>query len=182
MSERMDFSLCPLTDEDINRACRLCGATPGRDDPVRGVCQGPEIKKSCTKMMLDEHSRLRAENERLRGIFRDRLTKGGWTCAFLDGRNEHGCWVLSLSPSNLTIEAEKQLWEDMDDQDTEFAENVMKSAESHGFEAGMCVVLNVYFEDNGTAYDPQFDEELTVLFYGTPDEQRAAIAALGEDQ
>ena len=98
---------------------------------------------------------------------------------FLDGRNEHGSHVLPMPGDSIGNERHLlDIQNDLEDQDEGMAERIISEAESLGFEIGHCVVTiwrhvdGADFPGNDYFEYVSISEALTVLFCGSPAEQR----------
>lgn len=106
--------------------------------------------------------------------------RGPFLTLFLDGRNEYGSHVLDGGANTLGALYD-DVMKDLERQADGFPERIISEAEAKGYEVSQCVVtrwtVHGGYEHGPYAEYLDVDDDLTALFCGTADEQRAMIAA-----
>lgn len=129
------------------------------------------------------------------GMWRDEMCADARRQPFfsfwIDGRNEHGTHLLSLPGSSIDDpEHCKDILSQVDEQEEGLAERIVCDAEAMGFEVNQAIVTIWKHEYDGGGPDgcdyfvyERVSWPLTVLLFGTPDEQRAKYeAGMAEDR
>ena len=100
-----------------------------------------------------------------------------WLSVFMDGRNEYGTHLISMSPDNLCLTEEG--YEELLDSYGNDVEQIFKDAEKLGYTEGCVIVVECktikYNDDNHYFELIRVDDELTQLIFGSAEEQKQKL-------
>jgi hypothetical protein len=145
------------------------------ETPVQTIQDAAVLAAGCLGMWRDE---MRADARR-----------EPFFSFYIDGRNEHGTHLLSVPGSSIDdLQHCKGILSQVDDQDEGLAERIVCDAEAMGFAINHAIVTIWKHESDGggpEGYDyftyERISWPLTVLLFGTPDEQEASHEAAASE-